>query len=46
MMPLINWLAGAGAISDYVIRKYSNAPSVGLRVKVRPISQLQPSIDT
>lgn len=24
----------AGAISDFVIRKYSNAPSVGLRVKV------------
>ena len=28
-------LSAAGAISDYVIRKYSNSPSVGLRVKVR-----------
>ena len=30
------WLTDAGAISDYVIRKYPNTPSVGLRVKVSP----------
>lgn len=36
VMPHI--LSAAGAISDYVIRKYSNSPSVGLRVKVtRPL---------
>ena len=30
----------AGAVSDFVIRKYSNSPSVGLRVKVGLASSL------